>query len=263
MMLGFSILKNPIKITMYPRCDVGIDIMASMRRFNTNDKVCKVIPPYIQWRHNDHDGVSNHQPHGCLLNRLFRRRSKKTSKLRVTGLCAGNSPGPVNSPHKGPVTRKMSPFDDVIMSQYMMECESLQPLIYRSLIWYFISSLKSTLSSNAIPTCQPKMSHYNGDVILGAISSQITSFTIVYSTVYSGTDQRKHQSSASLPFVREIHRSSVISLHKCLVTRKMFPFDDVIMTVAAKLDIDLFHPIWAHVSLLSPNTTVGTVAINR
>ena len=46
----------------------------------------------LQWRHNDHDIVSNHQPHGCLLNRLFRRRSKKTSKLRVTGLCAGNSP---------------------------------------------------------------------------------------------------------------------------------------------------------------------------
>ena len=69
----------------------------------------------LRWRHNDHDSVSNHQPHGCLLNRLFRRRSKKTSKLRVTGLCVGNSPGPVNSPHKGPVTRKMFPFDDVIM----------------------------------------------------------------------------------------------------------------------------------------------------
>ena len=70
----------------------------------------------LHWRHNDHDGVSNHQPHGCLLNRLFRRRSKKTPKLRITGLCAGNSPGPVNSPHKGPVTRKMFPFDDVIMN---------------------------------------------------------------------------------------------------------------------------------------------------
>ena len=70
----------------------------------------------LGWRHNDHAGVSNHQPHGCLLNRLFRRRSKKTPKLRVTGLCAGNSPGPVNSPHKGPVTRKMFPFDDVIMT---------------------------------------------------------------------------------------------------------------------------------------------------
>ena len=47
----------------------------------------------LHWRHNDPDSVSNHQPHDCLLNCLFRRRSKKTSKLRVTGLCVGNSPG--------------------------------------------------------------------------------------------------------------------------------------------------------------------------
>ena len=46
----------------------------------------------LQWRYNGRDGVSNHQTHDCLLNRLFRRRSNKTSKLRVTGLCAGNSP---------------------------------------------------------------------------------------------------------------------------------------------------------------------------
>ena len=77
-----------------------------------------MVPTTLQWRHNDHDGVSNHQVHGCLLNRLFRRRSKKTSNLRVTGLCVGNSPGPVNSPHKGPVTRKMFPFDDVIMMHH-------------------------------------------------------------------------------------------------------------------------------------------------
>ena len=68
----------------------------------------------LQWRHNGRDSVSNHQPHDCSLNRLFRRRSKKTSKLRVTGLCVGNSWGPVNSPHKWPVTRNMFPFDDVI-----------------------------------------------------------------------------------------------------------------------------------------------------
>ena len=71
----------------------------------------------LHWRHNDHGGVSNHQPRSCLLNRLFRRRWKKTPKLRVTGLCAGDSPGPVNSRHKWPVTRKMFPFDDVIMNQ--------------------------------------------------------------------------------------------------------------------------------------------------
>ena len=60
----------------------------------------------LHWRHNDHTSVSNHQPHDCLLNRLFRRRSKKTSKLRVTGLCVGNSPGPVNSPHKAQLRGK-------------------------------------------------------------------------------------------------------------------------------------------------------------
>ena len=54
----------------------------------------------LQWRHNDHDGVSNHQPHHCLLSRLFWRRSNKTSKFRVTGLCAGNSPGPAQRASK-------------------------------------------------------------------------------------------------------------------------------------------------------------------
>ena len=70
--------------------------------------------------------------------------------------------------------------------------------------------------------------HY-GDVIMGAIASQITSRTIVYSTAYSDADQRKQQSSASLAFVRGIHRGPVNSPHKWPVTRKMFPFDDVIM----------------------------------
>ena len=70
--------------------------------------------------------------------------------------------------------------------------------------------------------------HYN-DVIMGTIASQITSLTIVYSTVYSDADQRKHQSSASLAFVWGIHRRPVNSPHKWPVTRKMFPFDDVIM----------------------------------
>ena len=46
----------------------------------------------LQWRHHGRDSVSNHQPHDCLLSRVFRRRSKETSKLRTTGLCKGNSP---------------------------------------------------------------------------------------------------------------------------------------------------------------------------
>ena len=72
-------------------------------------------------------------------------------------------------------------------------------------------------------------SHHYNDVTMGTITSQITSLTIVYSTVYSDADQRKHQSSASLAFVRGIHRGPVNSPHKWPVTRKMFPFDDVII----------------------------------
>ena len=63
------------------------------------------------------------------------------------------------------------------------------------------------------------------------IASQITSLTSVYSTVHSGADQRKHQSSASLAFVWEIHRWPVNFPHKWPVTRKMFPFGDVIMSM--------------------------------
>ena len=70
--------------------------------------------------------------------------------------------------------------------------------------------------------------HYN-DVLMSAMASQITSIMMVYSTVYSGADRRKHQSSASLAFERGIHRWPVNSMHKEPVTQKCFPFDDVIM----------------------------------
>ena len=93
----------------------------------------------LQLHHNDHNGVSNHQPHGCLLHRLLRLKSKKTSMLRVTGFCAGNSPGPVNSPQKGPVRRKMFPFDDVIMLRVSKS---------------FLSGLRT--SSHALPTKNSK-----------------------------------------------------------------------------------------------------------
>ena len=71
--------------------------------------------------------------------------------------------------------------------------------------------------------------HYSDVVIKSPMPSQITSLTIVYSTIYSGTDQRKHKSSASLAFVRGIHWWPVNSPQKGPVTWKMFPFDDVIM----------------------------------
>ena len=70
--------------------------------------------------------------------------------------------------------------------------------------------------------------HYS-DVTMGTVASQITSITIVCATIYSDADQRKHQSSASLAFVRGIQRSPVNSTHKGPATRKMFSFDDVDM----------------------------------
>ena len=80
----------------------------------------------------------------------------------------------------------------------------------------------------------PIFTQHYGDVIMGAIASQITSLTVFYSTVYLDADQRKHQSSASLAFVRGIHRGPENSPHKWPVTRKMFPFDDVIMKCSQK-----------------------------
>ena len=94
--------------------------------------------------------------------------------------------------------------------------------------------------------------HY-GDVLLSAMPSQMTSRTIVYSTVYSGADQRKHQSSASLAFVRGIHRSPVNSPHKGPVTRKIFPLDGVIMKIlfllpeAHEWTSNWFYFRWGHI----------------
>ena len=72
------------------------------------------------------------------------------------------------------------------------------------------------------------LDHYS-DVIMGAMTSQITSLMIVYSNFHSGADQRRHQSSASLAFVQGINRWPVNFPHKWPVTRKIFPFDDVIL----------------------------------
>ena len=90
----------------------------------------------------------------------------------------------------------------------------------------------ATTDGNAVGNTKNRvilMPNHYCDVIMGAVASQITSLTIVYSTVNSDADQRKHQRSASLALVWGIHRRPVNSPHKWLVTRKMFPFDDVIM----------------------------------
>ena len=104
-----------------------------------------------------------------------------------------------------------------------MDCLTVSPLRNESPSkkWYSIRMRQADWKQN---------SHYN-DVIMSAMASQFTSLTIVYSTVYSGADQRKHQSPASLAFVPGIHRWPVNSPHKWPVMRKIFPFDDVIMSL--------------------------------
>ena len=86
---------------------------------------------------------------------------------------------------------------------------------------------KQGTSQHSLAICSSAQ-HYD-DVIMGLMASQIIILTIVYSTIYSAADQRKHQSSASLSFVWGIHRGPVNYPHKWPVTRKMFPFDVVIM----------------------------------
>ena len=97
---------------------------------------------------------------------------------------------------------------------------------HKSWRWAIVAMLAG-LPGSQFNTPEDRSNHYS-DVIMSAMASQITSLTIVYSTLYLGTDQRKHQSSASLAFVRGIHESLVNSPHKGPVTQKMFPFDDII-----------------------------------
>ena len=109
-----------------------------------------------------------------------------------------------------------SPVVDCLFNRFMQADikENIKVLCY----WHFVQGSR---------WC-PVHSDY-GDVIMTTIASQITSLTIVYPTFYSGADQSKHQSSASLAFVWGIHRGPVNSPHKRPVTRKIFPVDDVIM----------------------------------
>ena len=94
-------------------------------------------------------------------------------------------------------------------------------------ILWMIFSLRRSYFHDYVAFIDYLGDHYS-DIIMDAIASQITSLAVVYSTVYSGADQRRYQNSASLAFVRGIHRWLVNSPYKGPVTRKMLPFDDVI-----------------------------------
>ena len=156
-------------------------------------------------------------------------------------------------PSQRPVTQSFDVFIDLRLNKRLRKqsrrrwFETPSPSLWRhrnevlswtaEVSWYLARTRRPWLWS--MPSDQQKhiefysRYHYD-DVIMTMLASQITSLTVVYSIVYSGVDQSKHQSSASLAFVQEIHRGPVNFPHKWPVTRKMFPFDDVIMIV----DID-------------------------
>ena len=113
---------------------------------------------------------------------------------------------------------KESPNPHIAYSLWGIHQWSVDSPHKKPMMWKVLSCHMMTSSKKTFPPYWP-------------IASQITSLTTVYSTVYSDADQRKHQSSASLDFVRGIHRGPVNSMHKWPVTRKMFLFDDVIMVL--------------------------------
>ena len=154
----------------------------------------------------------------------------------VIGSLCGEFTGPDEFPTQRPVTRSFDVFFDLRLNKrlskhpwgWWFETPSWSLWRHRNatlLYWHWSSTIAPVLVNQH---CGIRLNHYD-DVIMSAIASQITSLTIAYSTVYSGADQRKHQSSASLAFVWGIHRGPVNSPHKWPVTRKMFPFDDDIM----------------------------------
>ena len=167
----------------------------------------------LQWRHNGRDGVSNHQPHHCLLKRLFRRRSKKTSKLRVTGLCAGNSPVTGEFPTQMPVTWKMFPFDDVIMSLFRHDspCLLLSPkeinLVFP--IWW--------------------LKHYS-DVIMSAMASNHRRFGCFSQPFVQAHIKENIKASRHWPLWGDFTGDRWIPLTKGQYRGKKFPCDDVIMS---------------------------------
>ena len=131
-------------------------------------------------------------------------------------------------------------WEDSLKMSPWYEIESVLQRIGTDDGWFWIYETRTNWPIICRRHFQIFSSHYS-DAIMSAMTSQIAGVMIVYSTVWSGVDQRKHQSSASLAFVREIHRWPANSPHNGPVTRKMFSFDDVIMNESYHI---LIHIYW-------------------
>ena len=172
----------------------------------------------------------------CVLNEMFADSpcpSKNILKYNALRQSLRDGPGPVFVEFVIPGRRRL--FQTYFSQTRICLYKWFHWLYSFLLILHFMNPLSFGTLQNFIKICRQQQfvglryhashSHYN-DAIMSMIASQITS---VYSTVDLGADQRKHQCSASLAFVRGIHRRPVNSPHKGPVTRKIFPFDDVIM----------------------------------
>ena len=187
----------------------------------------------LQWRYNERDGVLNHQPPDCLLDRLFARRLKKTSKLRVTGLCEEDSPITGEFPaQRASNTANVS----IWWRHHVLPAPHS---IYASIhLPHHLFQIAPNIADHFIQVSRQCIYNWTSTEVLAyitvtsktsAMASQITGFSIVYSILCSGADPWKQQRSTPLAFVRGIHRLPVDSSHKGLVTRKKFPFDDTIV----------------------------------
>ena len=160
------------------------------------------IAKTLRWRHNERDGVSNHQPHDCLLNRLFKRRSKRTSKLWVTGLCEGNSP------------RKLFPFDDVSMKRDNFNSQNCR-----------INSMSSDSGFHFLLV----WAHSLQWRYMCFMYSRITGYLTVWWTACSGSHQQKHQRSTLLCLYEKNRIVTGRFLHKGSTIQNLFSCHDVII----------------------------------
>ena len=222
--------------------------------FNINTSFQTKPSKRYQYRHRSHPIVYTYTPRLCTsvkicVAKLTRPADSKIKKLTPFGVFNVTS-------HMGCLYGGYN--------EYLVKCT--QGYVVFSLFWLRYITFENTsdsfsfiLSVTLLTFEQPygcHNAHYN-DVIMGTIASQITNLAVVYSIVYSDADQRKHQSSASLAFVRGNHRGPVNSPHKWPVTRKMFPIDGVIMELFIK---DLSAASYHNISLKM--RTVCIIACN-
>ena len=156
-------LCSPVQYNWHQRCLPSWNVTSPRANhpsrceaINTSTKVVSLVVELgsLQLRYNGCESVSNHQPHDCLPNRLFRRRSKRRQSSASLAFVRGIHRSLVNSPHKWPVTRKKLPFIDAIMSQSKQTVAKF----YTCSVWFCVLRYEDTDSTpHTIPT--PGTSH--------------------------------------------------------------------------------------------------------